>query len=328
MIFADKIIRLRKKNGWSQEDLAERMNVSRQSISKWEGAQSTPDLEKVLHLSKLFGVTTDYLLKDEIENEDYTVGDDDMGKKHVSLADAKEYLNQRKAAAVKIAIATFLCILSPIPLLILGVASEVPRYGISENAAGVSGLILLLLIVCVAVVLFIQCGSKNAPFAFLDKEDFENEYGVRGLVQERQKDFRYTYIKFNIIGTCLCILSPISLFIGAFTENDFFVIIMLSITMLIAGIGVVFFILAGVPMESMHRLLKEGEYSVKERKSREIKQAISAAYWLLTVAIYLAISFIANAWDYSWIVWPVAGVLYATVMVICNLIFIKKENKE
>ncbi len=71
MILADKIIRFRKKNGWSQEELAEKMNVSRQAVSKWEAAQTTPDLEKILQLSNLFGVTTDYLLKDELEDEEY-----------------------------------------------------------------------------------------------------------------------------------------------------------------------------------------------------------------------------------------------------------------
>ena len=67
MILADKIIELRKKNGWSQEDLAEKLEVSRQSISKWEGAQSIPDMNKILKLSEVFSVSTDYLLKDEIE---------------------------------------------------------------------------------------------------------------------------------------------------------------------------------------------------------------------------------------------------------------------
>ena len=61
MILADKIINERKKNGWSQEELAERLSVSRQSVSKWEGAQSVPDLQKVIQMAELFGVTTDYL---------------------------------------------------------------------------------------------------------------------------------------------------------------------------------------------------------------------------------------------------------------------------
>ena len=62
MILADKIIELRKQNGWSQEDLAEKMDVSRQAISKWEGAQSVPDMGRIVRLSELFGVSTDYLL--------------------------------------------------------------------------------------------------------------------------------------------------------------------------------------------------------------------------------------------------------------------------
>ena len=74
MIFADKLILLRKKAGWSQEELAEQMNVTRQSVSKWEGAQSVPDLDKMIRLSELFGVSTTrdlVLLKDEIEQAEH-----------------------------------------------------------------------------------------------------------------------------------------------------------------------------------------------------------------------------------------------------------------
>lgn len=69
MILADKIVSLRKKAGWSQEDLAENLGVTRQSVSKWEGAQSVPDMDKVVMMSRLFGVSTDFLLKDELEEE-------------------------------------------------------------------------------------------------------------------------------------------------------------------------------------------------------------------------------------------------------------------
>ena len=68
MILADKIILLRKRKGWSQEELAEQLGVTRQSVSKWEGAQSVPDIQKIIQMSEIFGVTTDYLLKDEIED--------------------------------------------------------------------------------------------------------------------------------------------------------------------------------------------------------------------------------------------------------------------
>ena len=61
MILADKIILLRKKMGWSQEQLAEQLDISRQSVSKWESGASNPDLDKIVKLSKLLGVSTDYL---------------------------------------------------------------------------------------------------------------------------------------------------------------------------------------------------------------------------------------------------------------------------
>ncbi len=66
MILAEKIMQLRKKNGWSQEELAEQMKVSRQSVSKWESGSSIPDLNKILLLAQIFDVSTDYLLKDEL----------------------------------------------------------------------------------------------------------------------------------------------------------------------------------------------------------------------------------------------------------------------
>ena len=62
-------MQLRKKASWSQEELAEQLGVTRQSVSKWEGAQSLPDLEKILQMSRLFGVSTDFLLKDDLEAE-------------------------------------------------------------------------------------------------------------------------------------------------------------------------------------------------------------------------------------------------------------------
>ena len=69
MKLSDKIIRLRKSNGLSQENLAEKMNVSRQAISRWESGIAMPDANNILQLSKLFGVTTDYLLNDDYQSD-------------------------------------------------------------------------------------------------------------------------------------------------------------------------------------------------------------------------------------------------------------------
>ena len=72
MPLADKIMELRKKQGWSQIDLADRLDVSRQSVSKWEMAQAVPELDKIIKMSELFAVTTDYLLKDDTPTPDNT----------------------------------------------------------------------------------------------------------------------------------------------------------------------------------------------------------------------------------------------------------------
>ena len=69
MDIAEKIIKLRKENGWSQEDLAEKLYVSRQAISRWENGTALPDAQNVLQISKLFNVTTDYLLNDDYESD-------------------------------------------------------------------------------------------------------------------------------------------------------------------------------------------------------------------------------------------------------------------
>jgi transcriptional regulator with XRE-family HTH domain len=140
MILADKIINLRKKNGWSQEELANKMDVSRQAVSKWESAQTVPDLQKILQLAELFGVTTDYLLKDEIETEEFISNSSDEYVKTITMEEAHEYLDIRRKASWQIAVGTLLCILSPVTLFILGAASEIPSFGVSEEIMGIVGL--------------------------------------------------------------------------------------------------------------------------------------------------------------------------------------------
>lgn len=326
MIMADKIIRLRKKNGWSQEELAEKMNVSRQAVSKWESAQTVPNLEKLLQLGELFGVTTDYLLKDEMENEEFTEEGDDTKIRRITLAEANEFLEWRKTASTRTAAGVFLCIVSVIPLLILGAASEVSAFGIPENAGAAIGLSILLITIATAVAIFVSCDSKNSPFDFMDKEPFETEYGVVGMVKEKQKAYKNTHTKYNIIGTCICVLSPIPLFLGAITEeNEFFIMIMLCVMLFLIAIGVTFFIISGERWSSMEKLLQEGEFTPKERSKSKVKETIRSVYWLTATAVYLGWSFMTNQWGISWVVWPIAGILFAAVMNISNL-FIDREN--
>ena len=328
MIFADKLILLRKKAGWSQEELADQMNVTRQSVSKWEGAQSVPDLEKMLRLSELFGVSTDYLLKDEIEEAEHIDSSDDTPSlRRVSMEEANAFLSVKLRTAKTIAYAAFLCIVSPIALLILGAISESTVGVLNENIAGGIGMIVLIILVAIAAVMFISSGSKTAPFAYLEKEKFETEYGVSGMVKERKAQYKDLHTKHNIAGTCLCIAALIPLFIGAIidADNDLFLTIMLSLSFLIAGVGVICFIKTGIIWASYEKLLQEGEYSKENKERPSFSAAIYTAYWVITTAVYLGYSLSSNNWGQSWIIWVVAGVIFPAVVAITNA-FEKKSK--
>ena len=332
MILADKIMTLRKKAGWSQEELAARLNVSRQSVSKWEGAQSIPDMDKVVQMSRLFGVTTDFLLKDELEIEEHTQSEpmDEPPLRRVTMEEASAYLALRRAAAPKMALATFLCIISPVALLILAAMSEMSRFGISENAASGIGLCGLLVLVAIGVALFLTCAAKVRDFAFLEEEPFETEYGVSGMVKERMQDFAGTYSRLNIIGTVLCILSAVPLFVSMCIETaDVVYVAAVCLLLIIAGIGCVAFTYGGTIHASMERLLEEGDYTRQQKSRRGVKGAISTIYWLLVTAIFMWYTFGPSGNGqarYSWFIWAIAGVLYAAVMLVVNLIQRSREH--
>ena len=332
MILADKIMTLRKKAGWSQEELAARLNVSRQSVSKWEGAQSIPDMDKVVQMSRLFGVTTDFLLKDELEIEEHTQSEpmDEPPLRRVTMEEASAYLALRRAAAPKMALATFLCIISPVALLILAAMSEMSRFGISENAASGIGLCGLLVLVAIGVALFLTCSARVRDFAFLEEEPFETQYGVSGMVKERMQDFANTYSRLNITGTVLCILSAVPLFVSMCIETaDVVYVAAVCLLLIIAGIGCVAFTYGGTIHASMERLLEEGGYTRQQKSRRGVKGAISTIYWLLVTAIFMWYTFGPSGNGqarYSWFIWAIAGVLYAAVMLVVNLIQRSREH--
>ena len=323
MIFADKLIQLRKKAGWSQEELAEQMYVTRQSVSKWEGAQSVPDLGKMIRLSELFNVSTDYLLKDEIEDVGGSISFDEASTlRRVSMEEANAFLSVKAMTSKSIALGTFLCILSPICLLILGIVSEIPEYGLTDNMAGGIGMIILLTLVTIAVAIFISSDRKTAAFNYLEKEVFETEYGVSGMVAERKAQYNRTYTRNNIIGTSFCIMALIPFFGGAMfnDENELLLTIMLCVSIVLVGIGVVFFVRSGIVWASYEKLLQEGDYSKVKKENPSVITAISGVYWLIATAIYLGYSLSTNNWKYSWIIWVIAGVIFPAIIIIVDFV--------
>ncbi len=332
MIIADKIITLRKKNGWSQEELAERLGVSRQAVSKWESAQSIPDIDKILKLADIFAVSTDCLLRDDIElPTTVAVEPTDAPSaqsaapskplRRVTLDEAHEFLDLRLAASKSIALGVTLCILGAVVMLSLIFLGEVCQ---NENLFAGLGIMSLLVIVAVAVVLFVSTGMKSAQYEFLENEEFETEYGVSGMVTERKKAFRDTYNRFNLIGVTMCILAPILLFAAMFTENEALASIALCVMLTVVAVAVYMFVRVGVVWGSFERLLEEGDYTREMKRKAPFITGISSAYWLAVTALYLAVSLPTGAWGTSWVIWAVAGVLFGAV---CGVVYAIEKRK-
>lgn len=326
MILADKIINLRKKNGWSQEELAEKLGVTRQSISKYEGAQSIPDLDKILKLSEIFGVTTDYLIKDELEEEEYAASqmqenesESDRSVHKVTMEMANEYLQIIDWSAGKTAFATMLCILSPIFLLMLGAMSEMPNYHISENAAAGIGICVLIVLIAIAVTIFILCGMKTKKYEYMEKEDIETAYGVSGMVKEKRDAYHSPYVTQLVIGITCCICSVIPLFgTLAVSESDFYMVSAVCMLLTLVAIGTYFIVRSAAKMNAMNQLLEEEDYTRQKKHENKKMSGPVMVYWLIATAIYLAWSFTTNDWDRTWIIWPVVGVLFPAFYAIVN----------
>ena len=205
MILADKIIENRKKNGWSQEELADKLGVSRQSVSKWEGAQAVPDMKKIVMMSEIFGVSTDYLLRDEIEHAEVSEaalvdrGLEDTVRS-VSMEEASAYLEHNEKAASRISTGVMMCILSPVLLIVVTGLAEAGFIGLESAVAEAGGTAALIVIVAIAVGLFIREGMHGKPYEFLDNTAIDTEYGVSGMTKERRDTYAEKHSRLLIIG--------------------------------------------------------------------------------------------------------------------------------
>lgn len=322
MNLSEKIMMLRKKEGWSQEELASHLQISRQAVSKWESGQSMPDTDKIIQLSQLFHVTTDYLLLNQ-ENERIK---EKKSQNLLTLKQAKEYLSIRKKDSLKMSLATFLCIISPIPLIGFATLSEYQLFHITENLAISIGLSFLIICITIAVILFCLCAFKVKKYDFLEKDDFMIENDVREYTFKEKETYQNQYHHFQIIGIALCILSVLPIFI--FLNYDFLESIAVCFLLLFVSIGCFFLVLSGTYQNALDKILQTGDYTPEQKKKNALKSKISAIYWLVVTAIFLYYTFGKNGngqMQYSWIIWAIAGVLFGVVMIVIDLISRRRD---
>ena len=355
MLLSEKIMSLRKRNGWSQEELAQQLGVSRQSVSKWESMASIPDIQKIMAMSELFGVSTDYLLKDELEElpttainassgvtdatasaaKSVSTSDDASASKtvaptlSVSLETATEYLDAVARTSRPTSFAITLFILGPALLVSLATYSEDALYfdptRISPDALGIAGVCLMMLFIAAGVGLLILQDMKLAKFKQFKKTNLELQYGVEAAVRRRAESTESLRYMQQAAGVCLTILSAIPFLVALYVGVGLTFAIGFLAAAILVSLGVYLLVYSGILRDGYRVLLQEGDFSHDEKSSKKDYKStalryrpIAKAYFSAITLLYVGYSFITNDWKSSWIIWPISGFLYHVAISILN----------
>lgn len=344
MNLSEKIQTLRKEKGWSQEELAEKLEVSRQSVSKWESGSSLPDLNRVLQLSSLFGVTTDFLLKEEeeppfrvgetektgeegmtgeeSERETGESGEPETGEysecRIVTFPEALEYLERAGEYARGLGRGVMLSVFAPAGLMTALGTAEIcfPGNEKAEDAAAVMGIAVLLVIAAWATAVFIGNLRGMKQYRFLQEKRFLLEPGVKEVVMEEQDNFDSSYHKAIALGIGLCILSMLPLMLTGILDTVSEALPMFGMTLLLlmTGLGVNLIVTACTIRQAQNRLLSPPlEYVKTQEKKTKIRSRIHKyedCYWICVVAVYFLISFTSGNWGYTWLMFLAAAAVW------------------
>ena len=335
MIFADKVIMLRKKNGWSQEELANKLDVSRQSVSKWEGAQSVPELSKIIKLSKLFNVSTDYLLKDELEEpeekkttqpieaEDTKAEDEESIK--MTIGDVTKYFKITNITTLLLSIALTVILICP-NIITLFFYTQNYGYG---SVITISVLIAASLITMMAVCFF---DKKYTP---LKTQRVELEYGGAGIAEQKLEKHGKLYRVLRTIGIisltagclsaiCAELLSVISLNTNDYQLGYIEYQVMWHFTDIALSAGAFCLSFSIARLNNIYCILEEGRYSPKNKK-RNIGIRLFSMIYLGLYVVAIAFLMMFN-FTIAFIVCAVGIVAYAVIYASLVSSLIKRSN--
>ena len=305
-MLSDKIVALRKRFGWSQEELAAQLDVSRQSVSKWESGANQPEVDNIVALSHLFGVSTDYLLKDGLDEVGEAPGWPDHGGfaaaqavawapeetpaevetpvsepafepdevhdglRVLTTAEANRFLENRRQCAPLIGRGVALCVASPAPLIgLIATARDIGRSILPEGLAIAAGVLALLGMVAAGVGHFIHAGMRMSKYSYIDKEPFWLKEGLRDEVSRDRQTFRGEFTRSIAEGVGLCVLSPVPVSFAAIAGmGDWMVNIGAGLVLVMVAMGTFLFTRDGIVMGSYSHVLQEGEHDLKKKLRR------------------------------------------------------------
>ncbi|WP_371374767.1 helix-turn-helix domain-containing protein [Thalassotalea aquiviva] len=321
MILAEKIIRLRKQSGWSQEELAEKMQVSRQSISKWESANSIPELNKIIALAKIFDVSTDFLLLDANEVFSPNNGEKPADRTLVTLEQATTYVEGKLAVSALVTKGAILCLCSVIPLFFFLAMAQHQRLNITTTIAAALGVFGLLLMVALAISYFVRTNEYEQDLDIIDNERFELAYGVHSVFSEKLQSFKPKYNLRLSIAVGLFLISPVALMCASiFNQNTEIILLMLIVLKLFIAAGIAVLLPVTTRLSAYHNILMD--LTLKNEKFERNKRIESFAlfYWPLLTAIFLGWSLWTMDWGITWVIWPVGSVLYVALVGLMDLL--------
>jgi len=274
-----------------------------------------PDMKKIIQMSEIFGVSTDYLLIDDIEEPkapEVTPVDSGLEEmvRQVSMEEASAFLEHNSRAAGTISTGVMMCILSPVLLILLSGLAEAEKIAMNTRIAEMAGTAVLLIIVATAVGMFVMTGMRGKEYEYLENLDIDTAYGVSGMARERRSQYAERHTRLLIVGIMLCIIAAVPLLIldmSNYSNNtDVLPIAGVCLMIMTVAAGVKMIVLTCIRQDGFDKLLEEGDYTRLNKKAGKY----DGVYWGIALAVYLIWSFVTNRWDISWIVWPIAGVLY------------------
>lgn len=313
MIFADKLIELRKRNGMSQEDLANQLNVTRQAVSKWESAQSLPDNSNIVQLSQLFGVAEDILLNDDkgLDGNNEATPHKQLSKNEASLFIKN---SQKSAKIYSTAVMLFVMALG---IYLAGKSYLLCNYW-GTTASVIVGAILSVGLVAVGVSIWLGWSFKNPNRLYKGKTLSVAPEGI-DYVKSKREDFRYIRKTYNAIGIVMCILCAIPLMIIRDLEPlslNFAV----GMALVIIGVAVKFIVYASVENRAFQRLFGDGWYAPRRKSISRVMAKTTAIFWSAVLVTYLAHRLLSDHWYKSWTIIVICAAGYLLAFCIVNAI--------
>ena len=294
MSLSENLQNLRKIKNMSQEELAEKLDVSRQAVSKWESGNGYPETEKIISICEIFDCSMDQLVKGKISN------DIKLEKNNYDL------IMTKAAKGISCGVALILLGVS-IMLTILGFAYNEQ----SEEQLALIGVIAILIGVVFAVPLFIIQGSKIENFK-------KKNLKVASVYSEDEiEEANSKYIRYLAIGISIIILGVVImiLLIGlkTFREESSLPV---AILMYFITIGVLIIVYSGMMKEKFNIEKYNKENSEEYKKVDNKVGRICGIIMLTTTIIFLVWGFTLNMWHINWVVYPVGGILCGIVSIL------------